>query len=98
MSPPKAIVPGDFHRLVKVVNQRGLHARAAAKFVKAAGQFQADIKVGHGGAVVSATSIMGLLMLAATTGAMLEIGATGDDAESALDELEQLVAEGFEEP
>lgn len=98
MVTPRAVVPGDFHRLVKVVNQRGLHARAAAKFVKMAGRFQADIRVGHGGAVVSATSIMGLLMLAATTGAVLEIGASGDDAEFALDELEQLVAEGFEEP
>lgn len=98
MTTPRAIVPGDFHRLVKVVNQRGLHARAARKFVLTATQFEADIKVGHGGAVVSATSIMGLLMLAATTGAILEIGASGDDAERALDELEQLVAEGFEEP
>ena len=98
MTTPKAIVPGDFHRHVKVVNQRGLHARAAAKFVKAASQFQADIKVGHGGLVVPATSIMGLMMLAAATGAILEIGASGDDAEPALDELEQLVAEGFEEP
>ena len=98
MTTPRAIVPGDFHRLVKVVNQRGLHARAAAKFVKMASQFQADIKVGHGGLVVSATSIMGLMMLGAWTGAILEMGASGDDAEFALDELEQLVAEGFEEP
>jgi len=97
MTTPKAIVPGDFHRSVKVVNQRGLHARAAAKFVKAAALFEADIKVSHGGAVVSATSIMGLLMLAATTGAVLELGASGEQAELALDELEQLVAEGFEE-
>ena len=92
MTTTRAIVPGDFHRLVKVVNQRGLHARAARKFVLAASQFEADIKVGHGGAVVSATSIMGLLMLAAAAGAILEIGASGDDAEQALDELEQLVA------
>lgn len=98
MTTPKAIVPGDFHRSVKVVNQRGLHARAARKFVLTAQQFKADIKVGHGGAVVSATSIMGLLLLAATTGAVLELGASGDDAELALDELEQLIAEGFEEP
>jgi len=98
MTAPKAVVPGDFHRHVKVVNQRGLHARAARKFVLTAQQFEADIKVGHGGAVVPGTSIMGLLLLAATTGAVLEIGASGDDAEQALDELEQLVAEGFEEP
>jgi phosphocarrier protein len=83
---------------VKVVNQRGLHARAAAKFVKLASQFKADINVGHGGLVVPGTSIMGLMMLAASTGAVLEIGASGEDAELALDELEQLVAEGFEEP
>ncbi|MEM8948435.1 MAG: HPr family phosphocarrier protein [Pseudomonadota bacterium] len=98
MTTPKPIVPGDFHRLVKVVNQKGLHARAARKFVLTAQEFNADIKVGHGGLVVPATSIMGLLMLAAATGAILEIGASGDDAELALDELEQLVAEGFEEP
>lgn len=98
MNPPKAIVPGDFHRSVKVVNQKGLHARAAAKFVKTASQFTADIRVGYGGAVVAATSIMGLMMLGAWTGAILELGASGDDAELALDELEQLVAEGFEEP
>ena len=98
MSPPKATVPGALHRWVKVVNQRGLHARAAAKFVKTASQFKADIQVGHGGLVVPGTSIMGLMMLAASTGAVLEIGASGEDAELALDELEQLVAEGFEEP
>ena len=79
MTASKAIVPGDFHRWVRVVNKRGLHARAAAKFVKMASQFQADIKVGHGGLVVSATSIMGLMMLGAWTGAILEMGASGDD-------------------
>jgi phosphocarrier protein len=98
MTTQRAIVPGEFHRRVKVVNQKGLHARAARKFVLAAQRFQADIHVGHGGLVVQATSIMGLMMLAAATGAVLEIGAAGDDAEQALDELEQLVAEGFEEP
>ena len=98
MTPPKATVPGALHRWVKVVNQRGLHARAAAKFVKTASQFKADIKVGHGDLVVPATSIMGLMMLGAWTGAVLEIGASGEDAEAALDELEQLVVEGFEEP
>jgi phosphocarrier protein len=95
---PKATVPGTLHRWVTVVHQRGRHARAAAKFVKAAAQFSADIWVGHGGLVVPGTSIMGLMMLAASTGTVLEIGASGDDAEAALDELEQLVAEGFEEP
>jgi phosphocarrier protein len=98
MPPPKASVPGELHRWVKVVNQRGLHARAAAKFVKTAAQFTAEIQVGHGDLIVPATSIMGLMMLAAATGSVLEIGASGDDAEQALDELEQLVAEGFEEP
>ncbi|MGH1481437.1 MAG: HPr family phosphocarrier protein [Geminicoccales bacterium] len=98
MTPPKATVPGTLHRWVKVVNQRGLHARAAAKFVKAAALFNADIQVGHGGLVVPGTSIMGLMMLAASTGTVLEIGASGEEAEKALDELEQLVAEGFEEP
>lgn len=98
MTTPGVVVPGDLRRWVKVVNQKGLHARAAAKFVKTAQQFNAEIQVGHGGLVVSATSIMGLMMLAAATGSVLEIGASGDDAERALDDLEQLVAEGFEEP
>lgn len=98
MTPPKPTVPGTLHRWVKVVNQRGLHARAAAKFVKTASLFDAQIQVGHGGLVVPGTSIMGLMMLAASTGTVLEIGASGEQAELALDELEQLVAEGFEEP
>jgi phosphocarrier protein len=98
MTPSKATVPGALHRWVKVVNQKGVHARAAAKFVKTALRFNADIQVGHGGLVVPGTSIMGLMMLAAATGSTLEIGASGEEAELALDELEQLVAEGFEEP
>jgi phosphocarrier protein len=97
MTAPPATVPGDLHRRVKVVNKKGLHARAAATFVKAASVFNAEIHVGHGGLVVSGTSIMGLMMLAAATGATLEIGASGEEAERALDDLEQLVAEGFEE-
>ncbi|MGI9436973.1 MAG: HPr family phosphocarrier protein [Geminicoccaceae bacterium] len=98
MTTPKATVPGALHRWVKVVNKKGVHARAAAKFVKAASRFNADIQVGHGGLVVPGTSIMGIMLLAAARGTTLEIGASGEDAERALDELEQLVAEGFEEP
>jgi phosphocarrier protein len=90
--------PDVFCRRVKIVNRRGLHARAAAKFVRIAEQFRADIKVANGGISVPGTSIMGLMMLAATTGSTLELTAIGEDAERALDELEQLVAEGFEEP
>ncbi len=98
MSAPGGSAPDVFCRRVKIVNRRGLHARAAAKFVRIAEQYQSRITVANGGLSVTGTSIMGLMMLAATTGSVLEITATGDDAEQALDELEQLVADGFEEP
>ena len=87
----------QLRRRVKVVNRRGLHARAAAKFVKTAQQFEAEVKVIRGQQEVCGTSIMGLMMLAAAPGSLLDITAIGPDAERALDELEQLVVEGFEE-
>ena len=88
---------------VTVVNKRGLHARAAAKFVKLASEFVADIQVTAakgglaGGAVVSGRSIMGLMMLAAAPGSVLQITTTGDDADEALDALVKLVEGGFDE-
>ena len=84
-------------RLVTIVNERGLHARAAAKLVRLAGQFAADATVHYQGTVVSALSIMGLLMLAAGPGSELEIRAQGADAHQAVDALVGLVADGFGE-
>jgi phosphocarrier protein HPr len=84
-------------RRVEIVNERGLHARAAAKFAKTAGTFKARIMVTKGEYTVSALSIMGLMMLAAAPGSALEIEATGPDAEAAIAALAKLVADRFEE-
>ena len=84
-------------REVEIVNARGLHARASAKFVKCAEQFDADISVSRDGQSVPATSIMGLMMLAAQMGSTILIEASGRDAEPALDALASLVASRFGE-
>jgi phosphocarrier protein len=78
-------------------NQRGLHARAAAKFVKLAENFTAEIVVVKDDMRVSARSIMGLMMLAATCGTPLKICAVGDDAVDAVDALTELVKRKFDE-
>lgn len=84
-------------KTVTICNQRGLHARAAAKFVKLAGSFQADILVSRDGNEVAGESIMGLMMLAAGPGASIDIAATGDEAEAAVAALADLVERGFDE-
>jgi phosphocarrier protein len=78
-------------------NQRGLHARAAARFVKLAGQFDAALRVSRGGQTVSGHSIMGLMMLAAGPGMDLEIEARGPEAQAALDAIGALIESGFDE-
>jgi phosphocarrier protein len=83
--------------VVEIINERGLHARASAKFVKTAAQFHADIKVSREGQTVDAQSIMGLMMLAAGIGSTIEITAEGPQAEEALEALRQLVADRFQE-
>ena len=82
---------------VMVINQRGLHARAAAKFVKLAGGFEAAITVTAKGTTVPGLSIMGLMMLAAGPGTELEIRANGEDAPAALAALVDLVSRRFDE-
>ena len=82
---------------VEIVNERGLHARASAKFVKLAGTFQSMVKVTRDDQTVDALSIMGLMMLAAGPGSMIEIVADGADAQAALRALTQLVESRFEE-
>ena len=84
-------------RSVEIVNKRGLHARASAKFVKMASTFDAEVKVSKDGQTVDARSIMGLMMLAAGPGCCIEISAEGPDAEPALQALEALVANRFDE-
>jgi phosphocarrier protein len=78
-------------------NERGLHARAAAKFVKLAGRFDADITVSKGGQEVSGLSIMGLMMLAAASGNAISVTACGPDGEAALTALGEMVKNKFEE-
>ena len=84
-------------RRVRIVNRRGLHARAAAKFVKVAEQFMAEIEVAKDNLKVSGTSIMGLMMLAAATGSTLEIRTRGREARPALAALVALIESGFDE-
>jgi phosphocarrier protein HPr len=82
---------------VEIVNQRGLHARASAKFVQLAGSFNASIEVEKDGISVGGTSIMGLMMLAASPGCCIRITATGPEADDALTALAALVASRFGE-
>jgi phosphocarrier protein HPr len=84
-------------REVEIVNKKGLHARASAKFVQTAEQFDAEITVTRGNESVGGTSIMGLMMLAAGPGSTVTIAATGRDAAAALDALCALVASRFGE-
>ena len=87
----------NLRRTAAIRNTKGLHARAAAKFCKTAGLFSADIKVKRGYTEVSGGSIMGLMMLAASTGTMIEITTGGPDAAAAMDALCTLVANKFDE-
>ncbi len=80
-----------------IVNKRGLHARASAKFVQMVETFDARITVSKDGTTVGGTSIMGLMMLAASTGCSIEVSAEGNQAGEALNALEQLVANKFGE-
>jgi phosphocarrier protein HPr len=84
-------------RTVTICNKRGLHARAAARFVKLAWQFDAEISVTKNGAAVSGRSIMGLMMLAAGPGTVIELRATGPEAERAVAALAELISGGFDE-
>lgn len=82
---------------VMIVNSRGLHARAAAKFVKLAGTFNAEIAVVKNDIAVSGSSIMGLMMLAAAPGCELELRARGPASSAAVIALADLIANRFEE-
>ena len=84
-------------REMAIVNQRGLHARASAKFVKCAESFDASITVSKDGHTVPATSIMGLMMLAASIGTSVTVEASGPQAEQAMTALQTLVADKFQE-
>jgi phosphocarrier protein HPr len=82
---------------VEILNERGLHARASAKFVKLASEFDAEVTVSRDEQSVDARSIMGLMMLAAGPGSSIDIAAEGPDAQAAIDALAELVASRFDE-
>jgi len=82
---------------VEITNERGLHARASAKFVKLAATFDAEVTVAREGQTVDARSIMGLMMLAAGPGSYIVIHAEGAEAQAAVDALAELVTNRFEE-
>ena len=82
---------------VEIVNERGLHARASAKFVKLAAAFDAEVRVTKDDQTVDALSIMGLMMLAAGPGSTIDIVAEGREAHAAVDALTALVTSKFEE-
>jgi phosphocarrier protein len=84
-------------RSVEIINERGLHARASAKFVKLAGGFDAEVTVSRDDHTVDARSIMGLMMLAAGPGSTIEIRAEGIEAQPALEALVALVEARFDE-
>lgn len=89
--------PARVSAVVEIVNEKGLHARASAKFATLAEQFDARVTVTREGTSVSAYSIMGLLVLAAAKGCSIEIAAEGRQAEAALTALRELVETRFGE-
>ena len=89
--------PQPIVREVEIINKKGLHARASAKFVQTAEKFDAVIAVTRGHETVGGTSIMGLMMLAAGPGTKLTVHAHGPDAHVALAEIEALIKRKFDE-
>lgn len=85
-------------RELRIVNEKGLHARASAKFVEVVERFDAAAEVEKDGMSVSGDSIMGLLMLAASRGTSITVRTSGSDAQALMHELDQLVANRFGEP
>ena len=92
-----ALRPGAIVRVLKILNQRGLHARASAKFVQTVEKFDVDVRVSRGNETVGGTSIMGLMMLAAGQGTEITVSASGKERAEVLLALELLVNERFGE-
>ncbi len=89
--------PSPDARILTIVNRRGLHARASARFVQTAESYDAELTITRDGLSVGGQSIMGLMMLAASQGCTIEVMAAGAEAEEALDAIEALVANRFGE-
>lgn len=90
-------MPETVSRSLKIVNEKGLHARASAKLVEVVEGFDASAEVSRDGLDASGDSIMGLLMLAASKGALIDVATTGPDAMPLADAIEALVADKFGE-
>jgi phosphocarrier protein len=88
---------GAVTREFAIVNQRGLHARASAKFVQVVSGYDAEVTVEKDGNKVGGTSIMGLMMLAASPGCCIRVTATGRDATTVMDALAELIQSRFGE-
>ena len=99
MSGPAAepATSGPVTRVMKIINQKGLHARASAKFVQTVEKFEAEVRVSRGGETVGGTSIMGLMMLAASPGTSITVEASGKDATAVVDALDTLLSNRFGE-
>ena len=95
--PPRPEFPGALVRSMRIVNKKGLHARATAKFVQCADRFEADIKVHRCGETVGGSSIMGILTLGAGLGSTIIVAATGAQAREAIEAIDALVAGKFGE-
>ena len=90
-------MPDPMTRVLTIVNEKGLHARASAKLVELVEGFDADAEVVKDGMSVTGDSIMGLLMLAASRGTQIEVTTSGNDADALADAIEALVADRFGE-
>jgi phosphocarrier protein HPr len=84
-------------RVLEIVNKKGLHARASAKFVQTVERFDANVRVTRGNETVGGTSIMGLMMLAAAPGTSITVECAGAEASAAMDAIAKLVSSGFGE-
>jgi phosphocarrier protein HPr len=99
--PEKEVGPsvpaGAVSRELLIINKRGLHARASAKFVQLVEKFSAEVWVTRGGETVGGTSIMGLMMLAAGPGTSVTVSAIGPEAQQVVDAIAALIADKFNE-
>src|SRR5215468_6095355 len=95
--PEQPTRPGAIVRVLRIVNEKGLHARASAKFVQTVEKFDADVRVSRCGESVGGTSIMGLMSLAAARGTDITIDALGTDAEAVVAAIDSLVTGKFGE-
>jgi phosphocarrier protein HPr len=95
--PGPSVPDGAVSKELLIVNKRGLHARASAKFVQTVERFSAEVWVTRGGETVGGTSIMGLMMLSAGPGSTITVSAIGPDAEAVVTAITELVESKFNE-